>query len=400
MKILQVTQRFNPSISGSQYHVYRISKELIKRGHDVSVVTTTSMHNKDIRGFSTSRPFSLRSNDPDLPKKELLDGISVYRFQPVLQFWMYMINPLMFIHLLRNINRYDIVHGHVYMGAESSMAAKACRMRNVPYVFTAHDLVSNQGSCMNYLKNFYDRTDGAITLNLANRVIALTNENKKQYKILGLDDDKIRVVPNGVDFEKFYNKRRSHKSSDKLPAKKQLVLFVGRLVRYKGAQYIVMAILDIIGTYPNTEFVFIGEDQGYKEELIQLAKSFGVLDRCIFRGKVKDSELLYYYSIADVFLLPSIGEGFGLVALEAMASGVPVILANVGGLKHILSEIGGYPLDMTKDIPKQISNYIKEIFSNPNPEIEIEKEQKILKSSYSWERVAEMLEDIYLEASV
>ncbi|HEW92004.1 MAG TPA: glycosyltransferase family 1 protein [Thermotogaceae bacterium] len=398
MKILQITQRFNPSISGSQYHVYRISKELIRLGHEVTVLTTMSMHNKDIRGFSTSRPFTLKSINPALPKFEHMEGMKVYRFKPIFQFWMHMSNPSMFIFLLKHIHKYDVVHGHVYMGAESNMAAKVCRLRKIPFIFTAHDLLSTQREAIIVLlKDLYDKIEGRFTLNTAKKLIALTSENKKQYESLNISEDKIRIIPNGVDYEKFDNLTKSKKLLKNIGSPEKVVLFVARLVKYKGAQHIIKAIPEINNDYPDIKFVFIGEDQGYKKELVQLAKNLDVFDKCIFTGKVDEKDLLKYYSIADVFILPSIGEGFGLVALEAIASGIPVILADAGGLKHILSEIGGYPIDMAKDIPKQIVENVKNIFSDPSIDSEIERGKEVLKRYYTWGRVAKMIERVYKE---
>ena len=393
MKILQVTQRFLPATGGSPFHVYKISKELIKLGHDVTVLTTTSMHNKDIRGFSTSRPFTLRSTSPVLSKFELIEGINVYRFTPIFQFWMHMSNPTMFIFLLKH----DVVHGHVYMGAESNMAVKVCRLKNIPFIFTAHDLLSPQRGAINFMKTLYDKTEGRYVLNTAKTLIALTMENEKQYESLGVLDDKIKIIPNGVDYEKFDNLTMSKNLLKRIGTPQKVVLFVARLVKYKGAQHIIKAIPEIINDYRDTKFIFIGEDQGYKKELVQLAKRLDVSDKCVFSGKVYEKDLLKYYSIADVFILPSIGEGFGLVALEAIASGIPVILADSGGLKHILSEIGGYPLDMTRDVPEQIAENVKNIFSNSNVDIEIEREKEVLKRDYTWGKVAEMTENVYRE---
>lgn len=397
MKILQVTQRFNPSISGSQYHVYRISKELIKLGHDVTVLTTTSMHNKDIRGFSTSRPFTLKSTCPILPKFEYIDGIKVYRFSPMFQFWMHMVNPLMSKFLLNQIHKYDIVHGHVYMGAESDMTAMICTSKNIPFVFTAHDLISNQNGIIKFIKEIYDKTEGRFTLKSAKMLIALTSENGTQYKYLGVPENKIRIVPNGVDYKKFDTFKRSNELLKAIENPDKVILFVGRLVMYKGAQYIIRAIPKIIDEYHNTKFIFVGEDQGYKKYLVNLAKDLCVTDKCIFTGKIDENDLLKYYSIADVFVLPSIGEGFGLVALEAIASDIPTILANEGGLKHILSKIGGYSLDMLQNVPEQIVDTIKKIFSDTNIHKKRKKEKDILKKYYTWEGVAKELESIYIE---
>ena len=395
MKVLQIIPRFLPATGGSPIHVYKISKQLIKLGHDVTVVTTTSEHNKDIRGFSTARPFTLKSTYPTLPKFEVMDGIKIYRFKPLFQFWMHMINPSMFIFLLKKIHKYDVVHAHVYMGAESDMAAIICKLRNIPFMFTAHDLLSTQSGAINLLKNLYDKTEGKLTLNTAKKLIALTSENKKQYESLGVSENKIVVIPNGVDYEKFDALIKSKELLKSIGNPDKIVLFVGRLLKYKGAQHIIKAIPEIIIDYPNTKFVFVGEDQGYKKELGELAKDLNVFNKCIFTGKVKEKKLLRYYSIADAFILPSTGEGFGLVALEATASGTPVILANVGGLKHILSEIGGYSLDMAKDIPEQIAEIVKKVFSAPHIKKEIDREKEVIRREFTWERIAEETEKVY-----
>ncbi len=395
MKILQVSQRFSPSIGGSQYHVYRISKQLVELGHDVTMVTTTSMHNKDVRGFSTARPFTLKSTCPKLPEFQIVDGIKIYRFKPIFQFWMHMVNPSMFIFLLKNCHKYDVVHAHAYMGAESDMAALICKLRNIPFIFTAHDLLSNQSEVINILKNGYDRTIGKFTLKTAKKLIALTEENKKQYELLRIQENKIKIIPNGVDYEIFDGLIRSEDSLKKIGNPDKVILFVGRLLKYKGAQHIINAIPELGEDYPNTKFIFVGEDQGYEKQLIKLAKDIDVLDKCIFTGKIGDDNLLKYYSIADVFILPSIGEGFGLVALEAIVSGVPVILADVGGLKYILSEIGGYPINMARDIPGQIAENVKKVFSDPDIKKEIDREKEVIRRDYTWDGVAKMTEKVY-----
>lgn len=395
MKVLQIIPRFLPTTGGSPIHVYKISKQLIKLGHDVTVVTTKSMHNKDIRGFSTGRPFTLKTTCPALPTFEVADGIKIYRFKPIFLFWMHMINPSIFIFLLRNIHKYDAVHAHVYMGAESDMAAIICRLRKIPFIFTAHDLLSTQCGTINLLKNLYDKTIGRYTLNTAKKLIALTQENKKQYELLGVPEDKIVVIPNGVDYEKFDGLIKSKELLKSVGNPDKVILFVGRLLKYKGAQHIIKAIPEIINDYPNTKFIFVGEDQGYKKELIKLATDLDVFDKCVFTGRVNEKELLRYYSIADAFILPSTGEGFGLVALEAIVSGTPVILASTGGLKHIVSEIGGYPLDMTGDVPEQIAENVKTVFFDPEIKKEIEREKEVIKRDYTWKRVAEMTEKVY-----
>lgn len=398
MKILQVTVRFPPAVTGSGNHVYNISKELVRRGHKVTVATTTSLNNKDTRGFSVGQ---LKLNSvANLHYEKEGDGVDVYRFKPVFQFYTYLLSPSLFIYILKNAKKYDMIHAHCYMHAEPDMVAVISKLTKIPFILTAHDIQTPYSGILGLIKDMYDRSIGRVTLTTASRVIALTSENVKEYITLGVPTHKIKVIPNGVDIEKFSNFTVSNKIINPFKKTENIVLFVGRLVEYKGAQYIIKAIPKIITEYPSTTFVFVGEDQGYKDTLVSLAKKLDVLNKCVFPEKIKESDLLTLYSIADVFVLPSTGEGFGLVALESIISGTPVILADRGGLREILLKIGGYSLDMSKDIPLQIVENIKKVFSDPRIGTEIEKEKEVIKRSYTWESVAQQLERIYAETIV
>jgi len=399
MKILQIIQRFYPSVGGSQYHVYMIAKELIKLGHEVTVLTTNSLNNVDVRGFSTGRKFTLKSNFINIPRFEVIDGIKIYRFQPIFQIWTYLINPEMFKFLLENAEKYDIVHAHCYMFAEPDMTAFAARLKNIPFILTGHDIVAAYQGFFTPIKLLYDKTIGKFTLNSVKCAIALTKENEKQYIELGVPKGKIKIIPNGVDYKKFEN-GDERAILNKIGNPEHMVLCVARGDRYKGIHHIIKAIPEIVNEYHNTKFVFVGpmNDYAYKEELLKTAKDLNVLNYCIFSGYVEDRELPDYYAAADAFVLPSTGEGFGIVALESIASGTPVILADYGGLRYILKDIGGYPLNMTKDVPKQIAEHVKYIFTNTNKvKAEVEKQREIIKERYTWERIAKMTEEVYKE---
>ena len=394
MKILIVSQRFYPSNGGSQKHVHQIAKELVKRGHDVTVATTASLTNIDVMGLSTMNGVIFKSAYPDLPDKEVVDGIKIRRFNPMIQILTYMITPGLFLYLLRNSRKYDIIHTHCYMYAEPDMVAFVTALHGPGFVLTAHDIIPPYGGIYRPFKWLYDVTIGNFTLSRAKRVIALTEENRKQYKELGVAEEKIVLIPNGVDYKKFSNLQRTDRTGN--PKDNRTVLCVARLVKYKGIQHIIKSIPRIIADYPNTKFVFVGEDNGYKQELENITKSLDVAGYCEFAGKVSDEELLCHYANADVFVLPSTGEGFGLTALESMILGTPAILADHGGLKYVLKDIGGYPLDMTDEVPFQIAEKVKYIFSNPsNVKEELKKQQQIIQENYTWEKVVEKTERTY-----
>ena len=396
MKILQITQRFYPSTGGSQWAVYQLSKELAALGHEVTVVTTTSMHNKDVRGFSMGRFFSLRSRMKKIAHEEEIDGFKVKRFTPLFQFWSYMITPWMFFWLLWNVRKYDVIQAHCYMFAEPDMAAIVSTISRKPFFLTAHDIITPFKGVYSLIKRLYDWTIGKLTLSLCTRVISDTPENTRQYRDLRVPASKIKLIPLAVDIDPYLSFRPDPAFKKQHKLKKNVVLFVARLVPYKGAQYVVEAAPAILEKSPNTSFVFIGEDQGYLKTLKELAKDLGVDEDCHFMGKAPKNDLLNSYAAANVFVLPSVGEGFGIVALEAKIMGTPTILASSGGLKYILDTSGGDSLDMTKDASSQITKYVLHHLMDPDEALlEGQRQKESVLNKFTWKRTAQQYEAIY-----
>jgi glycosyltransferase involved in cell wall biosynthesis len=394
MKILQVVERFYPRAGGAELHVFYISRELAKLGHDVTVVTSSSVAQQDVPGLS-NKGLTLRNSLPDLPRYEVnADGVKIYRFRPRLALYTLYLTPGLMRFLFQHLREYDIVHVHQYLHAEPSLVAIASKLEKTPFVLTAHDLISSYGGFRELAKNFADAAFGRAVLRSAAELIALTPINEEQYLQLGAPEERIRIVPNGITPEEFVNLKPSVKLLQDLGNPERLVLFVGRLVSYKGPQYLVHAIADILDEYPSTKFVFIGQDDGYGAELKRQAISERVLNQCAFMGQVSDEKLKEFYATADVFVLPSSCEAFGIAALESVAAGTPVVLADLGGLSYILSEIGGHPIDMQGDVSDQIARTVKAIFKNDIDEnIEIQR-QRVL-SAFSWTSIAKQLISVY-----
>ncbi len=395
MKILQVIQRYPPSVGGSQHVCYRLSKELTKLGHEVTVVTTSSLNNRDIIGLY-AKGFNLKFVNNHLPDSSIEDNIEVFRFKPLFQILTRLFNPSLFLFLCKNLDKYDLIHAHCYTTSELDYCSLIMCLKgiNKPYIITAHDVITPYKGVLGFLKDFYDKTIGRLSLNSANKLIALTTENLNQYTNLGINREKVAVIPNGIDFLEI-NRNKAKIKKKRLYGKNKVCLFVGRLVEYKGAQHIIMSAPKVLKKFPNTSFIFIGEDQGYKNILVEEAKRLNISDKCIFKGKVSNEELAEHYAMADVFILPSTGEGFGLTAVEAMHYGTPVILANEGGLKWILEEVGGYPINMKLNIKGQIANSILKIFTN-NKRLT---ESKDIKDRFDWSKVVKELERTYYEIS-
>jgi len=233
-------------------------------------------------------------------------------------------------------------------------------------------------------------------LRAAAALIALTPIDKELHVQFGAPKERIRIIPNGITPEEFVDLTTSPKLLRDLANPEHLVLFVGRLTSYKGPQYLVHAIADILDEYPSTKFVFIGQDDGYGAELKRQAVSEHVLTQCTFVGRVSDEKLKEFYATADVFVLPSSCEGFGIAALESIAAGTPVVLADLGGLSYILSEIGGYPIDMQADVSDQIARAVKAVFKN-GTQTNIETQRQYVLNTFSWTSIAKQLVSVYEE---
>jgi glycosyltransferase involved in cell wall biosynthesis len=157
----------------------------------------------------------------------------------------------------------------------------------------------------------------------------------KHYKA---DETIIRVVPNGVDTDKFKPaKNRSALRQQFGLGSEPCVLFVGGLVPRKGLLFLVEAAKTIIEERADTKFLIVG-DGPLKTQLSGAIASAGLLGNFVFLGALKDSELPKVYNCADVFVLPSIQEGQGIVLLEAQASAVPVVAFDVGGVKEAIRD--------------------------------------------------------------
>jgi glycosyltransferase involved in cell wall biosynthesis len=401
MRILQVVQRFPPAIGGGEEVVYQISKQLVKNGHEVTVATSNWLLDDEVPGFSSSR-VNLRGTGSPLPSHEIDHGVKIYRFKPEFRLWTYTLNPSMAGFLRKNVRHFDVVNAHYYLFMESALTAFFSQLESIPFVLTLHSSFSIPEvypSFYRWGKKLYDATVGAFILESADRIVAVSPRIKDELLEFGVSVEDVAVVPNGIDFDRF--KGIQARDAEKCAGRREkVVLFVGRLERQKGPQYLVEAIPEIRKEFPETRFVFVGEDRGYYGELKTLCEDLGVADRCEFTGRTEGAHLARLYAEADAFVLPAVGEGFGLAALESTYCGVPTILADSDALKHVLHEFGGYPLDMASDVPAQIAHYVKRAFLNGFDRAHLLESRRKIENEYCWQSVVQKLEGVYREVAM
>jgi len=226
----------------------------------------------------------------------------------------------------------DIIHVHSYNSLNPFFVTFI--KRNTPVVFTPH--YHPTGNHPKIIRKFFDNTFGSYSLKNADKIIVLTLYERKMIEKI-IDSKKINLIPNPFIIEK---KNISNvdilKFKEKWNLKKRNILYVGRLAKHKGIDILIKAFKEVILKYEDTSLLIVGEDNGALSYLNTIKNELN-LKQVYFTGKLSDNDLIKSYLSSDVFVLPSSYEAFGMVLLEAMAYGVPVIGTNVGGITHVLN---------------------------------------------------------------
>lgn len=307
--------------------------------------------------------------------------------------------------------RYDLIHSHYWM---SGIAAEKLKAEwNTPIIHMFHTLVlmkNRVARSPEEVEGNYRLEGEQRILQTADRIIAATLAEQSQLEFLyGANSKKLRVIPPGVDLSRFYPIPRDEaREFIGVPVKNRMILFVGRIEPLKGLETLIRAVawmqeasellccphsLVIVGGDPEESELSVNAEMARLQNLV---KSLGVRDFVLFLGKRDQESLPYYYSAADVVVVPSHYESFGMVALEAMACGTPVVASQVGGLAFLVQDgITGFVIPDGE--PEILGNRLKEIILNADLRDRLGQQAHLLAQSYSWERIAGEIRSVYLE---
>jgi glycogen(starch) synthase len=334
MRALILTWEYPPLIEGGLARVVNKQAEgLVQLGVEVHVLT---------RG------------DEGPPQDEMVGGVHVHRVREPTRpsdlnefvAWVERMNSDMLAAGVELGDRhdFDIVHGHDWL------VANACdhlaRRFGCPLVTTIHatEHGRHQGWVNKHPQIYIHGVERWIT-NRSDRVCVCSTFMREQVvDVFGVPQDQVEVIPNGIDTEDIQpqdDAELRRLRAEFAEPDERLVLLVGRLVYEKGFQFALEALPKIIEKLPNTRFVVAGSGT-HEEELRRQAEELGLMEHGTFVGWIGDDVLHSLYAIADVCVVPSLYEPFGLVALEAMASSCPCIVADTGGLREVVphDEVG------------------------------------------------------------
>ena len=387
MRILILTWEYPPLIEGGlARHVRKLAENLVTQGSEVHVLT---------RGLEES------------PGEEDLEGVIVHRVREPRRprelgefvTWIEHMNADMLAAGVELGDRFDfdVVHGHDWLVAVAGDHL-ANRFR-CPLVVTVHatEYGRHQGWVDKHPQSHIHGVERWMT-NRAEQVITCSAYMREHVAdIYGLDESKVTVIPNGIDpadlepVADLGELRARFAEPDQ-----RLVLLVGRLVYEKGFQLALEALPGLIERVGDVRFLVAGSGT-HEQELKAQAEALGLGPHGTFLGWIGDDVLHSLYRIADLTVVPSIYEPFGLVALEAMASGCPCLVADTGGLREVVTEDVG--LRFRSRDPESLGEMAERLLTDAalRDRLVAEASEHVL--TFDWSDVAQRTAEIYAEVT-
>ncbi|NHJ84752.1 MAG: glycosyltransferase family 4 protein [Asgard group archaeon] len=385
LSVLMLSWEFPPfKVGGLAAHVYDLSKMLVKKGYEIHVLTCSF---------------------PGAPDYELLDGVHVHRFDayeiPAPEFlqWDLNMNILMerkAIEIIQNYN-VDILHAHDWLVASAAIGLK--HLFRKPLLATIHSLergrrngLHNDGQMM------IDQIENLLVQEAWHNIVCSQYMQSLCHFSFRFPNDKMTIIPNGVRYDDFSielsaDEKSKHHKKYANPNEK-IVAYIGRLVPEKGVNILLGAVKSVLKECPNTKFVIAGEGW-HRSELERIAKELNINDKVLFTGYLSDEDFLPYFNVADILVVPSTYEPFGIVALEGMATKTPVIVSDVGGLSEIIDH-QWTGMKVPADNSHALAESIIELLKNTELRKRIIKNSiDKLKHVYDWSIIADHTIKVY-----
>jgi glycosyltransferase involved in cell wall biosynthesis len=335
MKICLLSEAFYPVVGGAESHSKLLARELVERGHEVIVIT--------------------RRVETSFPVVDEIEGARIYRVPPAggsPRLGKYFMVPFAAKALYAHREEYDVVYvcGIRTLGVVGVFMArllgKACALRSESMGelngdFAREDLIEEHsylapliGAAVNVRNSILKRADCFVSISSA-----ITEE----YQTAGVDEEKIAVIPNGIDMERFRpatdNEDQRLRSKLNLPPK-WLATYTGKLNKGKGVSVLLKAWVDLIKRSPDLHLVLVGSGSGQylscEDELRDFVHAHDLGEYVTFTGYVENVE--DYLRASNCFAFPSRSEAFGLSLAEAMACGLPCVATKIGGIPDFVTD--------------------------------------------------------------
>ncbi len=381
---------------GMNVYVRELSRELGRRGKSVDVFTRfQNTETEEIEAFGYDARVIHLPVGPLAPydKNKLINYVDEF------------VEGIEHFALKEGIS-YDLVHGHYWL---SGVAGHKLQKRwNVPLVQMFHTLGELKNSVV---KSDEEQEVGTRietereVMRWADRIVAATPLERAQMSwFYGADTNKISVIPAGVDTDLFYPRDRAQVRRELgLPdLDTPILLFVGRIERLKGIDTLLESVAVVSRTCSgrNLKVLIVGgggqteEENAELHRVVQLYHDLNLEEQVEFVGSKPQEMLPLYYAAADITVMPSHYESFGLVAVESMASGTPVIASNVGGLSYTVKD-GETGFLVPEENHFALAEQVHNLLKNPELRLQMGKQAAGHAKQYAWSNIAAEMVNLY-----
>jgi len=394
MKILQVLPYFpytryvkdehiqSYHVGGVERHAWELCNNLARIGYDVTVVTSLP------KGGSISQKWS---------------QLRIFRLPSVAHIFATPVSPSLFPFLLRLIRgeQFDLIHTHIPPCFYAEIVAIASQITKIPLILTYHNDIYKNNFFGRILASSYNATALNFLLHVASRIIATSKSYAMKSPFLHDYLQKVVIIHPAIEVSRFSPTLFSSDIRGKfsLPREK-IILYVGYLDHHKGLRTLVKALPEVLRKCPSAHLLMVGKGP-LRNELQQLVHEMRLNTKVSFLGYISDEDLPRIYASSDLFVFPPISriEGFGIVQLEALASGLPVIATDIPGVRE-LSEISAAVTKVKPADEKELSRAIIKIINElEDMKDAAKKNRKLVEENYSWDRYLEEVVRVYKSVS-
>ena len=398
MRVLHVTHQYHPAVGGAERYFTELSEELATRGHHVDVFTTRSTDYMTWKNRLPAHAVIEAVNVHrfrSLPRGRLvwhaLDfGLQNYfrtrnqRYEPFIVYGNGPVSPGLAAALIQQVHCYDLVHINMLHYAHAWIAFKAAALHQVPVVVTPHlHMQQPETFDTGYMRRILSGSQVVFAVTEAERRMLTEHELTQRAVVAG----------NGLRLEQFPPlDKAAARARFGLPADAFVVLFLGRKTAYKGLSLCLDAVAALRRQQPNAVFLAVGPETDYSRRLwADRAPGEGV----VVRGAVSDADRLAALAACDVLVLPSAGEAFGIVFLEAWAYGKPVIGANIASIASVVDDaVNGFLVDIRD--AGELAQRLALLAAQPDLAHRLgEQGRRKLRSRYTWRRIGDIVEGAY-----
>ena len=383
MKILMFGWEFPPhNVGGLGRVCYELTKSLAK--HDMNITLILPVNIKS--------PEFMKIIPTNIEIKEIQSPLNPYMNQMTYQklfkyFKMYGSNLYDEVErytnrcksIIKDIN-FDLIHAHDWMTFKAAVHAK--QFSGKPLVLHVHTTEFERSCGLGQNKYAYEIEKHGFEH--ADLIITVSNfERENIAKNYGVDRNKIRVVHNATN---------PVKNKDKIKKNNKIVLYLGRITLQKGPDYFIRAAKKVLSVHPDVTFVMAGDGE-LLPDMINLACELGIGDKVLFTGFLSENDVYKIYQIADLYVMPSVSEPFGLTALESLTNETPILISKTSGVSEVLNHY--LKVDFW-DIDEMANKIISVLKYKPLGECLAENGCKEV-NNLSWDAQTKKVIDIYKE---